>query len=200
MTGFNKYYIIFSKIISILCKLCFHKWLNAVYMGNHITMVLNLLCVKQFCACHPTWRKSEEPHLAQPYSHATERHLKQHSNDHNAANLTFCVIEVAINIATWSVSIEIQDVRVAKNHQLEFPQFSDEEMHLVQLCLQAFTDISCVLGGVQDTWGNTDDADRAPALEQLTMLRERHMHRPSESSPWLNLYVVHVSLHKDSTT
>lgn len=69
-------------------------------------------------------------------------------------------------------------------------------MRLVQLCLQAFTDISCVLGAVQDIWGNTDDADRVPALEQLTMLRGRQMHRPSE----LNLYVVHVSLHKDPTT
>lgn len=135
--------------------------------------------------------ESEEPHLAQPSSHAAQRLLKQHSSDHNAANLTFCVKEVASNRATWAVSIEIQDVRVAKSHQLEFPPFSDEEMHLVQLCLQACTDISRVPGGVRDRWGNTDDAGRVPALEQLTKLRGRDMHRQPESSPWLNFYVMH---------
>lgn len=99
------------------------------------------------------------------------------------------------------VSIEIQNVRVAKNHQLEFPPFSDEEMHLVQLCLQAFTDISCVLGGVQDIWGSTDDAGRVPALKQLTMLRGRHMHRQSESSQLdgTSMWCI-VSLHKDPKT
>lgn len=37
--------------------------------------------------------------------------------------------------------------------------------------MQAFTDIDCVLGGGQDVRGNTDDADRVTAFEQLIVLR-----------------------------
>lgn len=67
------------------------------------------------------------------YIQLKDAYLKHYGNDYNTENLTFCVKELDINTATWSVSIRIQDITFVKNHNIEPPPFSDEETHLVHL-------------------------------------------------------------------
>lgn len=115
-----------------------HKLLN---IGNTFTMLPNILYIKWFCVCaiQPSgeWGTMFCPPLV---TGSSKTYIKKNpGKGHNAINLIFCVKEIDINITIWSIFIEIQDPRVARNLQVEPFSFQMREAKedLVQISISS---------------------------------------------------------------